>query len=71
VFNVGVTGTPPFTYQWFFNGTNLLDGATSATLTLTNVAATQAGTYSVSVLQMLGPEDIEGDDSAPATLTVQ
>jgi uncharacterized repeat protein (TIGR01451 family) len=70
-FNVGASGTPPFTYQWFFNGTNLLAGATSATLTLTNVTATQAGTYSASVLQVLGPEEIEGDNSAPATLSVQ
>jgi uncharacterized repeat protein (TIGR01451 family) len=71
MFNVGATGTPPFTYQWFFNNTNLLEGATSATLTLTNVTATQAGTYSASVLQVLGPEEIEGDNSTPATLTVQ
>ena len=70
-FTVGVTGTPPFTYQWFFNGTNLLQGATSATLTLPNVTATQAGTYSASVLQILGPEDIEADNSVPATLTVR
>jgi uncharacterized repeat protein (TIGR01451 family) len=69
-FSVGVTGTPPFTYEWFFNGTNLLDGATSATLTLTNVTATQAGTYAVSVLQVFGPEEIEADNSLPATLTV-
>jgi uncharacterized repeat protein (TIGR01451 family) len=71
MFNVGVTGTPPFTYQWFFNGTNLINNATLATLTLTNVTATQAGDYSVSVLQILGPEEIEGANSIPATLTVQ
>jgi uncharacterized repeat protein (TIGR01451 family) len=69
-FSVGVTGTPPFHYQWYFNGTNLLDNATSATLTLTNVARTQAGDYSVSVLQILGPLEIEADHSNTATLSV-
>jgi uncharacterized repeat protein (TIGR01451 family) len=70
-FSVGATGTPPFTYQWFFNGTNLLNNASSATLTLTNVSAAQAGAYSVSVSQILGPEEIESDNSAAATLIVQ
>jgi hypothetical protein len=70
-FSVGASGTPPLTYQWYFNGTNAIDNATSATLTLTNVTATQAGGYSVSVLQILDPKTIESDNSAPATLIVQ
>ena len=52
-FNVAATGTPLF-YQWRLNGTNLfnggsISGATSATLTLTNLQFAQAGNYSVIV----------------------
>jgi len=36
----------PVTYQWQFNGTNL-DGATNASLNLTNFGFTQVGNYSV------------------------
>jgi hypothetical protein len=43
-----VTGTPAPTYQWRKDGV-ALPGATNDTLTLTNVAATQAGAYSVVV----------------------
>ena len=39
------TSTPQF-YQWQFDGTNLV-GATNSTLTLTNVASSNMGTYSV------------------------
>jgi hypothetical protein len=39
-------GVGPFTFQWQFNSTNL-DGATNASLSLTNVQLNQAGTYSV------------------------
>jgi uncharacterized repeat protein (TIGR01451 family) len=70
-FTVGAAGTPPFNYQWYYNATNLLDNATNATLTLTNVSSSQAGTYSVSVTQIFSPEDITGESSEPATLIVQ
>src|SRR5437868_4419162 len=43
---VGVAGNSPFLYQWKKNGTNVV-GATDAVLTLTNVTAADAGTYSV------------------------
>ena len=45
-FSVAVTGLPPLSYQWNFNGTNL-DGATNASLALTNVQFSQAGNYAV------------------------
>src|SRR5262249_34095205 len=45
---VGACGTPPFTYQWTFNGTNL-PGATSSSISLTNIGLAQAGDYRVVV----------------------
>jgi hypothetical protein len=47
-FTVQATGSAPVTYQWF-KGSNPIDGATSATYTISNVAASDAGDYSVKV----------------------
>jgi hypothetical protein len=47
-FSVGATGTVPLLYQWFYQS-NPLPLATNATLSLTNVAASQNGTYYVVV----------------------
>jgi hypothetical protein len=65
--NFGVTavGIPPLTYQWLFNATNLLTGATNSTLTLANVQLSHAGQYSVVVSNALGSVV-----SSAATLTV-
>jgi hypothetical protein len=52
-FAVGAAGTPPFSYQWQFNGTNI-GGATSSVLALTNVQLTQAGSYTVQVTNFYG-----------------
>ncbi len=54
VFEVQAAGTPPLSYQWWFNGTNLLLGATTATLTLMNVQLASAGNYSVVVANSAG-----------------
>ncbi|MBM3871376.1 MAG: hypothetical protein FJ392_10490 [Verrucomicrobia bacterium] len=43
-----VTGTGPFSYQWFRNGV-LLSGATGATLSLPGFTAANAGNYTVQV----------------------
>ena len=51
-FSVTASGTG-LTYQWYEN-TNLLAGQTSNTLTLTNVTATNADTYSVVVSDTCG-----------------
>jgi hypothetical protein len=68
-FQVGVSGTPTVTYQWFFNG-DLIQNATDATLTLTHISSGSAGAYSVTAWQVLGPEDEFEAASDPATLTV-
>lgn len=45
-FEVVTDGSAPLSYQWYFHGTNL-PGATSASLLLTNLAASNAGPYFV------------------------
>jgi len=54
----GATNVSPLGYQWQFNGSNLADGgriwgSSSATLTITNLALTDAGTYTVTVSNSL------------------
>ena len=44
VFSVQVSGSSPFTYQWYRFGTNL-PGATNSSLALTNVQFADAGNY--------------------------
>jgi len=63
-FEVEVTGTPPFTFQWFFEG-NPIEGATNATLTISNIQIEQAGAYTVKVSNQVG-----STMSAPAILRV-
>jgi len=53
-FTALVAGTPPLTYQWYFNATNLVTGATNSTLTLTNVQPEFAGAYSLMASNLLG-----------------
>ena len=62
---VNAQGTPPLTYQWFFNETNSLAPGTGATLTLNNVTPDQAGNYDVVVGNSYG-----NSTSSPARLTV-
>ena len=53
-FTIAATGTPPLSYQWLFNGTNQMVGATNASLTLVNVQPGMAGNYSVLVANAYG-----------------
>jgi len=63
-FSVGVSGSAPFFYRWYFNGVPLA-GATSSNLVFTNVQPSRAGTYSVLVSNSVGTAF-----SSNATLTV-
>jgi hypothetical protein len=63
-FSATASGSPPFSFQWRFNGTNFL-GATDWTLTLTNVYLTNAGGYQAVVSNPYGSAT-----SAVAQLTV-
>ena len=64
-FSVVAGGTAPLSYQWYFNTNTLLTGQTAATLTLTNLQLTNAGTYSIVVTNVAGAVT-----SSPALLGV-
>src|SRR3954469_9648616 len=53
VLNSAVTGTPPLSFQWLANGTNV-PGATSNILTLKPVTILSAGDYIVVVTNVFG-----------------
>jgi hypothetical protein len=65
IFSVDVSGLAPLYYQWMFNQTNVLAGATNSTLVLPSAQTNQAGTYQVQVTNSLG-----GTNSRLATLMV-
>lgn len=66
-FSVSVTGTPPFTYQWFLNGV-AIPGATGSSYSKTNSQLSDSGgIYSVQVSNPAAPS---GVFSQNATLTV-
>jgi len=65
-FSVTASGTSPLNYQWYFNTTTALSGATAAILTLTNLQTTNAGNYTVTVANSAGAVT-----SAVAALTVK
>jgi hypothetical protein len=70
-FSVATTvGTPPFTYQWQFNGIGMtngvyVSGVTTPSLTLNEVTLGEAGSYQVVVINAYG-----SITSSNATLTV-
>lgn len=53
-FSVAAVGTSPLTYQWYFNRSNVLDGATQSSLFITNAQLTNAGIYSVVINNQSG-----------------
>lgn len=56
---------PALTYQWLFNGTNAIAGATNSTLWLSNVSQAQSGSY-IAVVS----NEADSVATAPAALTV-
>ncbi|HSY16929.1 MAG TPA: LamG-like jellyroll fold domain-containing protein, partial [Candidatus Acidoferrales bacterium] len=64
-FTATVAGSLPLSYQWNDNNNNPIAWATNATLTLTNVQPSQAGTYTLYVANAYG-----GPVSASVNLTV-
>jgi hypothetical protein len=64
VLSAAVTGTLPITYQWQFDGTNIL-GATTNSLALNNVIIPNSGTYTLAVSNVAGT-----NISQPAFVTV-
>ncbi len=73
-FTVGAVGNTPFNYKWRFNGVILVNnakysGATTKVLTVTNVLATDAGTYSVTVSDFLGSTNSSGAELSVIPVT--
>ncbi len=64
-FTIAATATAPVSYQWRFNGADI-PGATNPNLTISNVQASNAGTYTARVQNSGGSMT-----SAAAVLTVQ
>jgi hypothetical protein len=64
IFDVTSSGSSPFGYQWLFNGTNSVGTCTNV-LVLDSVQPAQAGTYTVTVTNIVGAVT-----SAIALLTV-
>lgn len=63
-FTVGVAGSPPLAYRWYFQNSPV-PNATNATLSITNVQAANQGAYLVVVTNLGGTAT-----SPPATLTL-
>jgi hypothetical protein len=73
-FAAKATGAPTLVYQWRKNGTNVVNGgnisgATSDSLTLANITAADAGSYTLVVTNSSAPPN-NVVTSAPAVLTV-
>ncbi len=74
-FTVVAGGSMPLAYRWYFNTNTLIANATNSALILTNVQATNAGTYSVLVSNTVGSTNstnavlIVGSPNPPPTLS--
>ena len=64
-FKPDIAGDPVLTYEWFFNGTNLISCGTNCNLELTNIQFSQSGSYTVVVTNLFGAVT-----SAPVMLNV-
>ncbi len=70
-FTVAATGTAPLSFQWQWNGADILN-ATNTTFSLTSVTASQAGSYACVVTNLAGSATGTGSLTvvAPPTLTL-
>jgi len=57
-FSVTAAGTPPLTYQWYFENTEI-EGATTPSLSIENVQTSDMGAYHVFVQNQFGSEASE------------
>lgn len=64
-FCVAAAGTPPLSYQWKFNGTNI-NSATAVSFIINSVQPSDAGNYAVTVTHVAGSVT-----SSPVKLTVK
>jgi hypothetical protein len=64
-FYASASGSLPLSYQWLFNDTNVIGGATNASMVVTNVQISDTGRYSVFV-----SNDAGSATSSNALLTV-
>jgi len=62
---VGAAGSVPLSYQWNKTGSGAISGATTHSYVIPNVASTDAGTYTVNIVNGVG-----GTNSVPVTITV-
>jgi len=72
-FSVAVNGATPFSYQWYKNGTNLVNamaGETNVILSFSSVLASDAGSYRVHVLNPLGDQWSDAATLSVYTTTV-
>jgi hypothetical protein len=65
IFYVGAEGTPPLSYQWQLNGTNVALNGNSSSFIIGNVQLANAGAYSVLITNAFG-----STNSTNAILTV-
>jgi hypothetical protein len=71
-FSINPQGTPPFTYQWYFGATPLVDdgvkysGSTNQTLFITNLQTSDSGSYFITVSNQGG-----GISNLVAVLSIQ
>ena len=63
-FSLVATGSPPMCFQWYDNNNNLIPGATTNKLVVSNLLFSAAGTYSVAI------NNCAGGANASVTLTV-
>jgi hypothetical protein len=61
-FGVEVSGCPPIRYQWYWNQTNLVEGATNAVLQFSEVQAEQAGEYTMRASNRYGIVNSAGSE---------